>query len=42
MVEWSYYICIMDMVGVGIMKEHLRYSPEGEQRKIFVAIDETI
>ena len=42
MVEWSYYIYIMDMVGVGIMKEHLRYSPEGEPRKIFVDIDETI
>ena len=24
------------------MKEHLRYSPEGEPRKIFVDIDETI
>ena len=24
------------------MKEHLRYSPEGEPRKIFVDIDDTI
>ena len=32
----------LDIFSMGTMKEHLRYSPEGEPRKVFVDIDETI
>ena len=39
------YACIilwLDIFGMVAVKEHLRYSPEGEPKKIFVDIDETI